>query len=166
MKKFLAMQDINSPKQLQRQLDRLARTTTRSDRTGASGARHRQRSAAPGRRPCLLRHSSRWARGGCALTGWTNRPDHASSPGAASPHRNRERLRGSRVAMLIDGLDIEIVGFDGSPLRRLIPIQRRTTSAFPERWPRSMCVPDVGARCLETSHRVGLAGIEPATEGL
>jgi hypothetical protein len=27
---------------------------------------------------------------------------------------------GWRVAMLIDGLDIEIVGFDGSPLRRLI----------------------------------------------
>jgi len=28
--------------------------------------------------------------------------------------------RGWRVAMLVDGLDIEIVGFDGSPLRRLI----------------------------------------------
>ena len=27
---------------------------------------------------------------------------------------------GWRVAMLIDGLDIEIVGFDGSPLRRLV----------------------------------------------
>ena len=27
---------------------------------------------------------------------------------------------GWRVAMLIDGLDIEVVGFDGSPLRRLV----------------------------------------------
>ena len=27
---------------------------------------------------------------------------------------------GWRVAMLIDGLDIEIVGLDGSPLRRLV----------------------------------------------
>jgi hypothetical protein len=27
---------------------------------------------------------------------------------------------GCRVAMLIDGLDIEVVGLDGSPLRRLV----------------------------------------------
>jgi hypothetical protein len=34
--------------------------------------------------------------------------------GIGNPHA------GWRVAMLIDGLDIEIVGLDGSPLRRLV----------------------------------------------
>ena len=82
-------------KQLQRQLDRFVAVIQReSDRTGASGARHRQPVLPrPGEGRALLRHSSRWARGGCALTGSTKPAGSRFVAGAASPHRNRERLR-------------------------------------------------------------------------
>ena len=52
--------------------------------------------------------------------------------------------------MLIDGLDVEIVGLDGSPLGASSSIRPRTISAAPERWPRSSLCPRRRSRCLET----------------
>lgn len=54
--------------------------------------------------------------------------DRVDTSGKVTP-RHRGRLhhigigaayKGWRVAMLIEGLDVEIVGLDGSPLRRLV----------------------------------------------
>lgn len=75
-------------------------------------------STGQGRAP--VRPSSRWATDGCASTGWTKPAGSRFVTGDGAPHRDRERLPGWRVAMLIDGLDVEIVRFDGSPLRRLV----------------------------------------------
>ena len=122
MKKFLAKQEHREP-QSSSSASSIASssTTTRSARTGASGARHQRRSTTHGRRPCPLRHSSRWAERRLRF----DRVDRAGR--ITLRHRGRlhhigigNAYAGWRVAMLIDGLDIEIVGFDGSPLRRLV----------------------------------------------
>ena len=53
---------------------------------------------------------------------------------------------GWRVAMLIDGLNIEIVGLDGSPLRRLVLDPTKDYQRMPLRPGKHG-----GLRCLETS---------------
>jgi transposase InsO family protein len=121
MKKFLVMQEINSPKQLQRQLDRFVayyndvrphRGIGRKTPAAVYGAREK---AMPS--PSFVKVGERRLR--------FDRVDKAGR----ITLRQRGRLHhigignayaGWRVAMLIDGLDIEIVGFDGSPLRRLV----------------------------------------------
>ena len=113
------MQDIECPKQLQRRLDRFVdyynevrpHPGHRTQDTGGDVPRTGN--------GCLL-HSSRWATDGGALTG---------STAGRITLRHRRRLHhigigsayaGWRVAMLVDGLDDEIAGFDGSPLRRFV----------------------------------------------
>jgi transposase InsO family protein len=121
MKKFLAKQDITSPKRLQRQLDRFAEyyNTERPHRgigrrvpASVYGAREK---AAPS--PSFVKVGERRLR--------FDRVDRSGR--ITLRHRGRlhhigigNPYAGWRVAMLIDGLDIEIVGFDGSPLRRLV----------------------------------------------
>ncbi len=121
MKKFLAMQDIKSPKQLQRQLDRFVeyyneerphRGIGRKTPAAVYDAREK---ALPS--PSFVKVGDRRLR--------FDRVDRAGR--ITLRHRGRlhhigigNAYAGWRVAMLIDGLDIEIVGFDGSPLRRLI----------------------------------------------
>lgn len=47
-------------------------------------------------------------------------PGHPAPPRATPPHRHRQPYAGWRVAMLINGVNIEIVTLDGKPLRRLV----------------------------------------------
>jgi transposase InsO family protein len=121
MKKFLAMQDITSPKQLQRQLDRFVdyynevrphRGIGRQTPAAVYGAREKA-----GPSPSFVKVGDRRLR--------FDRVDRAGR--ITLRHRGRlhhigigNAYTGWRVAMLIDGLDVEIVGFDGSPLRRLV----------------------------------------------
>jgi transposase InsO family protein len=121
MKKFLVMQDINSAKQLQRQLDRFGEYYNEERphrgigrKTPASVYNAREK-AAPS--PSFVKVGDRRLRF-----------DRVDTAGRVTL-RHRGRLHhigigrpyaGWRVAMLIDGIDIEIVGVDGSPLRRLV----------------------------------------------
>jgi hypothetical protein len=121
MKKFLVMQDINSPKQLQRQLDRFVEYYNEERphrgigrKTPASVYNARDK-AVPS--PSFVKVGERRLR--------FDRVDRAGR--ITLRHRGRlhhigigNAYTGWRVAMLIDGLDIEIVGLDGSPLRRLV----------------------------------------------
>jgi hypothetical protein len=120
MKKFLAMQDIKSPKQLQRQLDRFIdyynevrphRGIGRKTQATVYNAREK---AVPS--PSFVKVGERRLRfdrvdkaGSRFVTG-----DGFTTSESGTP------MRAWRVAMPIDGLDVEIVGFDGSPLRRLV----------------------------------------------
>jgi len=121
MKKFLAAQDVATPKQLQRQLDRFVayynevrphRGIGRKTPAHVYGAREK---AEPS--PSFVKVGDR-----------RMRLDRVDRTGRVTL-RHRGRLHhigignayaGWRVAMLIDGLKIEIVGLDGSPLRRLV----------------------------------------------
>jgi transposase InsO family protein len=121
MKKFLVMQDINSPKQLQRQLDRFVeyyneeRPHRGIGRKTPAAVYNAREKALPS--PSFVKVGDRRLR--------FDRVDKAGR--ITLRHRGRlhhigigNAYAGWRVAMLIDGLDIEIVGFDGSPLRRLV----------------------------------------------
>lgn len=121
MKKFLAMQDIKSPKQLQRQLDRFV--AYYNDVRPHRGIGRKTPAAVYGARDKAVPSASFVKVGDRRL-----RFDRVDKAGRITL-RHRGRLHhigignayaGWRLAMLIDGLNIEIVGFDGSPLRRLI----------------------------------------------
>lgn len=122
LKKFLEVHhDIETKKQLQRAIDRfgvyyndvrphrgIARRTPRS----VFDAREKARPA-----PSLVKTDGRRLR--------LDKVDAAGS--VTLRHKGRlhhigigRPYAGWRVAMLIDGLDIEVVGLDGSPLRRLV----------------------------------------------
>jgi transposase InsO family protein len=121
MKKFLAAQDITSPKQLQRQLDRFVayyneerphRGIGRKTPASVYAAREKARPSAS-----FVKVGDRRLRF-----------DRVDKAGRVTLRR-RGRLHhigvgrpyaGWRVAMLIADLDIEIVGVDGSPLRSLV----------------------------------------------
>ena len=60
---------------------------------------------------------------------------------------------GWRVAMLIDGHDIEIVGSTAHRLRASCSTRPRTISASPERTAQVYAVSHVGLRCLEATVR-------------
>ena len=60
--------------------------------------------------------------------------------------------KGWRIVMLIDGLDIEILGLDGSPLRRLVLEPGRDYQPQPYTKPLVYNVATHGLRCLATSH--------------
>jgi hypothetical protein len=120
MKKFLAKQEVATPKQLQRQLDRFCAYYNDvrphrgiGRRTPASVYAAREKA---GPSPSFVKVAERRLRF-----------DKVDRTGRITL-RHRGRLHhigignsyaGWRVAMLIDGLKIEIVGLDGSPLRRL-----------------------------------------------
>ena len=121
MKKFLAAQDIANPKQLQRQLDRFVayyneeRPHRGIGRKTPASVYAAKEKAVPS--PSFVKVGDRRLRF-----------DRVDKAGRVTLRR-RGRLHhigigrpyaGWRVAMLIDGLDIEIVGVDGSPLRRLV----------------------------------------------
>jgi transposase InsO family protein len=122
MKKFLAAQEgITTKKQLQRQLDRFVayynevrphRGIERKTPVTVYGAREKA-----GPSPSFVKVGHRRLR--------FDRVDRSGR--VTLRHRGRlhhigigNAYAGWRVAMLIDGLDIEIVGLDGSPLRRLV----------------------------------------------
>ena len=121
MKKFLAKQDITTKKQLQRQLDRFVtyynelrphRALGRRTPAEVHGAREKARPS-----PSFVKIGDRRLR--------FDRVDRSGR--VTLRHRGRlhhigigNAYRGWRVAMLVDGLDIEIVSLDGSPLRRLV----------------------------------------------
>jgi transposase InsO family protein len=122
MKKFLSAQEhVVTKKQLQRELDRFVRYYNEvrphrgiARRTPAAVYAAREK-AAPS--PSFVRVGDRRLRF-----------DRVDRSGRVTL-RNKGQLhhigignayRGWRVAMLVDGLDIEIVGLDGSPLRRLV----------------------------------------------
>jgi len=121
MKKFLVMQDINSPKQLQRQLDRFVEYYN-EERPHRGIGRQTPASLYSAREKAVP--SASFVKVGERRLRF-DRVDRAGR--ITLRHRGRlhhigigNAYRGWRVAMLIDGLDIEIVGFDGSPLRRLV----------------------------------------------
>jgi transposase InsO family protein len=121
MKKFLEKQDVATPKQLQRQLDRFVayyndvrphRGIGRKTPAAVYAAREKA-----GPSPSFVKVGDRRLR--------MDRVDKAGR--VTLRHRGRlhhigigNAYAGWRVAMLIDGLEIEIVGLDGSPLRRLV----------------------------------------------
>jgi transposase InsO family protein len=121
MKKFLEKQDVATPKQLQRQLDRFVAyyNDVRPHRgigrkTPASVFAAREKA---GPSPSFVKVGDRRLR--------MDRVDKAGR--VTLRHRGRlhhigvgNAYAGWRVAMLIEGLKIEIVGLDGSPLRRLV----------------------------------------------
>ena len=138
MKKFLAAQDITSPKQLQRQLDRFVsyyneeRPHRGIGRKTPASVYAATEKAMPS--PSFVKVGDRRLRF-----------DRVDKAGRVTLRR-RGRLHhigvgrpyaGWRVAMLISDLDIEIVGVDGSPLRDWSSIRPRTTSASREQRPRS-----------------------------
>jgi transposase InsO family protein len=121
MKRFLAKQDITTPKQLQRQLDRFVtyynevrphRGIDRRTPAAVYGAREKA-----GPSPSFVKVGDRRLRF-----------DRVDKSGRVTLRRGGRlhhigignAYAGWRVAMLIDGLKIEIVGLDGSPLRRLV----------------------------------------------
>ena len=121
MKKFLAKQDITTPKQLQRQLDRFV--TYYNQVRPHRGIGRRTPAQVYAAREKAEPSSSFVKVGERRL-----RFDRIDMRGRVTL-RHRGRLHhigigrpyaGWRVAMLIDGLNIEIVGLDGSPLRRLV----------------------------------------------
>ena len=121
MKKFLEKQEVATPKQLQRQLDRFVayyndvrphRGIGRKTPAAVFAAREKA-----GPAPSFVKVGDRRLR--------MDRVDKAGR--LTLRHRGRlhhigigNAYAGWRVAMLIDGLKIEIVGLDGSPLRRLV----------------------------------------------
>jgi transposase InsO family protein len=121
MKKFLEKQDVATPKQLQRQLDRFVAyyNDVRPHRgigrkTPASVFAAREKA---GPSPSFVKVGDRRLR--------MDRVDKAGR--VTLRHRGRlhhigvgNAYAGWRVAMLIDGLKVEIVSLDGSPLRRLV----------------------------------------------
>lgn len=122
MKKFLAAQDgVVTKKQLQRRLDRFVEYyNTERPRRGI------------GRRTPISVYASRakaTPTGAVVKTdGRRLRSTRSTRPAPVTP-RHRGRLHhigiglpcpGWRIAMLIDGLNIEIVALDGSPLRTLV----------------------------------------------
>jgi transposase InsO family protein len=121
MKRFLAKQEITTPKQLQRQLDRFVtyynevrphRGIDRRTPAAVYGAREKA-----GPSPSFVKVGDRRLRF-----------DRVDKSGRVTLRRGGRlhhigignAYAGWRVAMLIDGLKIEIVGLDGSPLRRLV----------------------------------------------
>jgi transposase InsO family protein len=121
MKKFLAAQDgIETKKQLQRELDRFVAyyNFVRPHR----GVGRRTPAAVYGAREKAMPSESFVKVGTRRL-----RLDRIDTSGRITlRHRGKlhhiglgKAYSGWRVAMLVDGLDIEIVGLDGSPLRRL-----------------------------------------------
>lgn len=122
LKKFLAAQDgVATKKQLQREIDRFVtyynevrphRGIGRQTPASVHGAREKARPA------------------GAVIStdGRRLRLDKVDKKGAVTlRHRGRlhhigigNAYRGWRIAMLVDGRNIEIVGLDGSPLRRLV----------------------------------------------
>ena len=117
-------------------------TTTRCARTGASGARHQQRSMAHGRRLCPLPRSSRWAIDGCA---WTESIKPGGSPfaagvgsitsGSATPTPAGASPCSSTVSTSRSWAST------AHPCAASSSIRPRTTSASPERRPRSRLCP-------------------------
>jgi transposase InsO family protein len=121
MKKFLEKQEVTTPKQLQRQLDRFVayynevrphRGIARKTPASVYGAREKA-----GPSPSFVKVGDRRLR--------LDRVDRSGR--ITLRHRGRlhhigigNAYAGWRVAMLVDGLKIEIVGLDGSPLRRLV----------------------------------------------
>jgi hypothetical protein len=122
MKKFLSAQDgITTKKQLQRELDRFVayynevrphRGIGRKTPAAAYAAREKA-----GPKPSFVKVGDRRLR--------FDRVDRSGR--VTLRHRGRlhhigigNAYAGWRVAMLIEGLNIEIVGLDGSPLRRLV----------------------------------------------
>jgi len=122
MKKFLAAQEgVETKKQLQRELDRFVpyyneeRPHRGIDRKTPAAAFAARAKAGPS--PSFVKVGTRKLR-----------MDRVDKSGRITL-RHQSRLHhigignayaGWRVAMLVDGLDIEIVGLDGSPLRRLV----------------------------------------------
>ena len=122
MKRFLAAQEgVCTKKQLQRELDRFVtyynevrphRGIGRRTPAGLYGAREKA-----GPSPSFVQVGQRRLR--------LDRVDRSGR--VTLRHRGRlhhlgigNAYAGWRIAMLVDGLDIEIVGLDGSPLRRLV----------------------------------------------
>jgi transposase InsO family protein len=121
-KKFLVAQEgVTTKKQLQRELDRFVayynevrphRGIGRKTPAAVYAAREKA-----GPSPSFVKVGDRRLRfdrvdkSGRVTLRHRGRPHHLGIGNAYA---------GWRVAMLIDGLDIEIVGFDGSPLRRLV----------------------------------------------
>ncbi len=121
MKKFLARQEVATPKQLQRQLDRFV--TYYNEQRPHRGIGRRTPSAV-----WAAREKAGPSPSFVKVEGRRLRLDRVDRSGRITL-RHRGRLHhigignayaGWRVAMLVDGLDIEIVGIDGSPLRRLV----------------------------------------------
>src|SRR5580658_1826064 len=121
MKKFLAKQEVATPKQLQRELDRFVtyynevrphRGIDRRTPAAVYGAREKA-----GPSPSFVKVGDRRLRF-----------DRVDKSGRVTLRRGGRlhhigignAYAGWRVAMLIDGLKIEIVGLDGSPLRRIV----------------------------------------------
>jgi transposase InsO family protein len=120
MKKFLAKQEVATPKQLQRQLDRFVAYYNEVRPHRGIG---RNTPAAVYRAKEKAEPSSSFVKVGDRRL----RLDRVDRSGRVT-FRHRGKLHhigignayaGWRVAMLSEGLDIEIVGLDGSPLRRL-----------------------------------------------
>ena len=76
------------------------------------------RSPGEGRAIAVIRQGRRAAP--AARQGGHSRPVTLRHEGASTTSASAVAYAGWRVAMLIDGLDIEVVGLDGSPLRRLV----------------------------------------------
>jgi transposase InsO family protein len=120
MKKFLAKQDINTPKQLQRALDRFV-TYYNEERPHRGIGRQTPASVYAAREKAVPSESF------VKVGNRRLRIDRVDSRGRVTL-RVRGKLHhigignaytGWRVAMLVHGLDVEIVAFDGSPMRRL-----------------------------------------------
>jgi transposase InsO family protein len=120
MKKFLAKQDINTPKQLQRALDRFV-TYYNEERPHRGIGRQTPASVYAAREKAVPSESF------VKVGNRRLRIDRVDSRGRVTL-RVRGKLHhigignaytGWRVAMLVNGLDVEIVAFDGSPMRRL-----------------------------------------------
>ncbi len=121
MKRFLAEQDITTAKQLQRQLDRFV----------AYYNHVRPHRGIERRTPMAVYEAREKARPSSSFVKVGERRlrfDRVDKSGSATL-RHKGKLHhigigrpyaGWRVAMLIDGLNIEIVAIDGSPLRRLV----------------------------------------------
>jgi transposase InsO family protein len=122
LKKFIvAQEDIETKKQLQRAIDRFI-AYYNDVRPHRGIGRRTPRSAYEAREKAAPTESL------IATNGKRLRLDKVDSAGSVTL-RHRGRLHhigvgrpyaGWRVAMLIDGLNIEVVGLDGSPLRRLV----------------------------------------------
>jgi transposase InsO family protein len=121
MKKFLAAQDITSPKQLQRQLDRFVSYYNEERphrgigrKTPASVYAAREKAGPSASFVKVADRRLRFDRVDKAGRVTLRRRGRLHHIGVGRPYA------GWRVAMLIADLDIEIVGVDGSPLRRLV----------------------------------------------
>jgi transposase InsO family protein len=121
MKKFLAAQDITSPKQLQRQLDRFVAYYNEERphrgigrKTPASVYAAREKAGPSASFVKVGDRRLRFDRVDKAGRVTLRRRGRLHHIGVGRPYA------GWRVAMLIADLDIEIVGVDGSPLRSLV----------------------------------------------